>query len=234
VVPGDAIMVWNIIEQNYGIIKTTETYVSLVQKLTNISKLKNETIKTYVARIDKIIMDLESLGEQISLRHRKYYILEGLCGLDEWKLDVALIRKLDEDGNWGKEKLHQHLISEENRKILTTPVKTQNTDTTTDTSLNTKHKNINTNTTPCKFHMNRGCKKGNNCNFSHNNNNNNSNNNKNGNNYNKNNNECFNFKQYGSCRYGNNCKYSHSSQEQDSMTFFATDELTWDRNDYQF
>jgi hypothetical protein len=212
---GDAAMVWKTIEQNYGIIKTTETYVSLLDKLNNIKKLNKETIKTYVARIDKIIMDLECLGEKISLRHRKYYILEGLCQLDEWKLDVALIRKLDEDGNWDKEKLHQHLISEENRKLL---MKSNNTDNDNNDAYTqayittTKHK-INKNKTPCRFHVSGGCKKGNNCNFSHNTNN------------NKSEDECFNFKQYGSCKYGDNCKYTHSS---------SLAHATYAPNDYMF
>src|SRR6185437_8277667 len=80
---GDALAVWNKIISVYGIVKTTESRMSLLEQLKNIKKLRKESVEDYVARIDRIIYDLQILNEIITSSQRKYYIIEGLLNLDE-------------------------------------------------------------------------------------------------------------------------------------------------------
>jgi hypothetical protein len=118
ITPGDAASVWKKICSVYGTVKSTETQVSLLDQLKYMKKTTKETIEDYLARVDRIIYDLKTLGEVVSDTQRKYYILEGLIGLEEWQLDVKLIKKLDKDNKWSQDELEQYLVSNENSMNL--------------------------------------------------------------------------------------------------------------------
>ena len=91
---GDAHAVWKKLVATYGVVRSTESKVSMLGQLSNLKKSNTETIENYIARADKLVADLKCVDETISVDQRKYHILEGLQGLDEWKLDVLLMRNL--------------------------------------------------------------------------------------------------------------------------------------------
>ena len=115
---GDAHAVWKKLVATYGVVRSTESKVSMLGQLSNLKKSNTETIENYIARADKLVADLKCVDETISVDQRKYHILEGLQGLDEWKLDVLLMRKSEHETAWTQEKFDQYLISQENSRRM--------------------------------------------------------------------------------------------------------------------
>ena len=115
---GNAIEVWQALVRSYGVNKSTETRISLIEKLNSLNKVNSENVDDFIARVDNLISDLKSVDESISVNQRKYYILRALLNIDEWKIDVQLIKKLDYEDEWSAERLDQHLITEDNSKQL--------------------------------------------------------------------------------------------------------------------
>ena len=103
---GNAAEVWKKIESVYGVVRSTESKMSKFDQLKMIKKMKNESIEDFIAKIDTIIGELKSMGENVSPTMKKYYIIEGLKGLEEWEMDVKIIKKLDVDGQWDNEKFN--------------------------------------------------------------------------------------------------------------------------------
>lgn len=116
---GNAGALWLKLEESFGLSKSTETIVAMLDQLKYIKKLKNETIEIFISRVDQLVSDLKREGEEISDQQRKYYVLCGLEGLDEWNLDVSVLRKDGHDKAWSLSKFDQYPISAENSRKLT-------------------------------------------------------------------------------------------------------------------
>jgi hypothetical protein len=105
----DVAEVWKKIDSVYGTVKTTESQAAMLDQLNKIRKNRNESIEDYIARVDKLISDLAYVGEKVSSLQRKYYIMKGLEGLEEWELDVKFIRKSEHDSSWSDDKFDQYI-----------------------------------------------------------------------------------------------------------------------------
>ena len=106
------------INNAYGVVNTTDTIDSLMDQLHDIKKHNNERIREFIARIDKIILQLNTLNSPINTRMRKHYILRGLRHLTQWNIHVTMIQKMDRDGKWTGDELEQYLVGEENKQLM--------------------------------------------------------------------------------------------------------------------
>jgi hypothetical protein len=111
-------LVWKKLKDTYGIIRTQSNEQSLIKQLNDIIKEKKESMEDYIARIDNHVYDLESLGTNTSLAMHKYYIMNGLSKIDEWKFICEYIRTSDVKNNMPMDELHCHLINADNNKRI--------------------------------------------------------------------------------------------------------------------
>jgi hypothetical protein len=134
---GDAYTVLKTLKNNYGIIKSTTTIMSLLSKLHLNRKTSNETMNDYFSRIDRMMSDVRLLDSTIMNDNmKKYFIISGLSDDNEWKLISTLISQLDVDNTWSIERLQQYLIDQEDKKTL------QQASTLSSSSSNQKQKHV--------------------------------------------------------------------------------------------
>lgn len=114
----DPYSIWQGLKKTYGIIKSKDTSNALLQQLINITKEEKETISEFIARIEKLTLDLQELGEGMTNTSKKFYVIRGLKTSDEWTDDMQLIDKLDKQNKWTLQDLEEYLLSEEHVKAL--------------------------------------------------------------------------------------------------------------------
>ena len=105
---------WKKINQAYGVLNTGDTVGSLITQLTNIKKKDNERVSDYIARINSIICQLETLGEKTSERVKIHYIMNGLKGNEKWTNQVNSIRRGEIQGRMTESEVVNYLESEDN------------------------------------------------------------------------------------------------------------------------
>ena len=110
----NAYEIWNTINAAYGIVKTSETTMSLLRQLHGVKKEQNESMSEYFSRVDKICSRLKSLNHEIKEETWKLYVLEGLKGDKTWIKELELINKLSGEKEWDRKRLEEYLIKEEN------------------------------------------------------------------------------------------------------------------------
>jgi hypothetical protein len=119
--PLNAYNVLNALKKSYGVIKSSNNALSLLNKLSNITKSPNETMHHYFARIESIIIDLRTVDPShvTNDNMRKMYILNGLKDDNDYKFTTSIITQVDIDGKMTVDGLKQHLIDQEDRKAVT-------------------------------------------------------------------------------------------------------------------
>jgi hypothetical protein len=119
--PLNAYNALNVLKKNYGIIKSTNTALSLMSSLNANRKLTSETMSDYFARIDRMIADLRTINESNTMndKMKQTYILNGLQDDLKWKHIASMIAQFDIDGKMTSDTLQQHLIDQEERQIAT-------------------------------------------------------------------------------------------------------------------
>jgi len=106
---------WNTIVSKYEIVQSGDNIADLIQQLHDINKLENEEITVYLARVDRILSTLKTLKSDVSDQMKRFYTLQGLKSDQMWKQIVDLIDQVDSEKKWTMQKLHEHLIAQENR-----------------------------------------------------------------------------------------------------------------------
>jgi hypothetical protein len=119
--PGDAYSVMKTLKDNYGIIKSTTSIMSLLTKLHLNRKSPNETMNDFISRIERMMADVRLLDPNIMTDNmKKYFIISGLTNSDDhdWKFTAQLVSSLDVDNTWTIDRLQQYLIDQEEKRIL--------------------------------------------------------------------------------------------------------------------
>ena len=119
--PLNAHNVLNALKRSYGIIKSTNNTLSMLNKLNNISIEKDERIQHYAARLDSLIVDLRTVdpSQVINDNMRKAYFLNGLKNDNDYKFATSIFTQINIDGKMSIEGMKQYFIDMENRKAVT-------------------------------------------------------------------------------------------------------------------
>ena len=192
---------WKKIIATYGVVNTTESILGVYDQLRDIKKNNNESIKDYIARIDRLISVLKSMNEEVTPASKKSYLLRGLAGLDEWEWDVKYITKDDNSENkWTVERYEVHLINQENSVKL---------DKLSSKSSNNSNKNNNNNNNTDSVYYTHNMNRG-----------------RGG--YNRggrggsrgggSGGVCFHYSRNGSCKFGDSCRFSHQNTQSSSSS----------------
>ena len=143
---GDAAAVYKKLVDTYGVVQSSSNQSLIIEKLNDATKLRSEPIEEFIARMDTMFRHLRVCGTSLDLAMQKYYILNALKNLDEWKLTVKLIKTKDIDNKMSMDDMIRLLINEDNdNRIDSDKNKSNKSDSNSSSSFYTHDNNKNNN-----------------------------------------------------------------------------------------
>jgi hypothetical protein len=114
--PGNAYMVWQVINDRYGVTKQTATLSSILLLLSTTMKLEHESLSAYLARMKQYLLDCKSLQHDYDETLYIYNVIRGLKNYEETKKMIEFIEMSGIENISSSDELENKLTAENNRR----------------------------------------------------------------------------------------------------------------------